>query len=231
MGFGMEFDHFADQYENIMNRSVAISGEDADYFAEYKALYLQRLFTPAYAGKVLDYGCGVGMLSAFIRQHLPATHIDGFDVSNESILRIPPALANQGTFTSSASELAADYSLIVIANVMHHIPPEQRQNVIDGLAARLAPGGIIAIFEHNPVNPVTRWVVERCPFDGDAILLPPAETFSILTRAKLDFKRRDYIVFMPRLLGWLRAVEPSLAWLPLGAQYAMVAQKQIGSEG
>jgi SAM-dependent methyltransferase len=226
MDIHVEFDRFADEYENIIDRSVGVSGEDSAYFAQYKALYLRRLLTPALTGKVLDFGCGVGMLCRFLRQHLPATRIDGFDVSNESIRKVDPALAAQGTFTSSPSQLAQDYCLIVIANVLHHIPPGQRQNLIEDLAGRLAQRGILAVFEHNPSNPITRWVVERCPFDGDAILLPPTETGSYLAQAKLHLKRRDYIVFMPSILAWLRPLEPRLGWLPIGAQYAILAEKR-----
>jgi hypothetical protein len=83
----------------------------------------------------------------------------------------------------------------------------------------------LVIFEHNPANPVTRWVVERCPFDHDAILLPPSETCDYARAAGLRVLRRDYIVFMPRPLAWLRPMEPWLAWLPAGAQYAMSARK------
>jgi hypothetical protein len=68
-------------------------------------------------------------------------------------------------------------------------------------------------------------VVEHCPFDDDAILLPPAETQEHVAKANLHVQRSDYIVFLPGFLAWLRGIEPALAWLPLGAQYVMMAQK------
>jgi hypothetical protein len=37
--------------------------------------------------------------------------------------------------------------------------------------------------------------------------------------------RRDYIVFMPRFLAFLRPLEPWLTWLPMGAQYVVLAEK------
>ena len=33
------------------------------------------------------------------------------------------------------------------------------------LFQRLVPGGIIVIFERNPFNPVTRKIVNTCPYD------------------------------------------------------------------
>ena len=221
----MQFDQFANQYEGILDRSVAISGEDSGYFAEYKARYLSRLLGPSFSGNALEFGCGVGRLSRFIKQLLPAIKLDGFDVSGESIRRVDPSLSNQGVFTSDSTKLKWDYQLIVIANVMHHIPVEQRQSVVQALADRMASEGMLVIFEHNPANPITRWVVERCPFDADAALLSPKETRAYLTETNLEVERHDFIVFIPRFLAWLRPVEPWLANLPLGAQYAMVARK------
>jgi SAM-dependent methyltransferase len=221
----MQFDQFADRYEQVLDSTVAVSGEDAAYFAAYKALYLRRVLFPLLSGKAMDFGCGVGLLSRFLKTYFPAVQLDGFDVSQDSIGKIDDDLKSQGHFTSRTADLAHDYGLIVGANVMHHIAPREREAVIQDLAGRLAPRGILAIFEHNPANPVTRAVVERCPFDADAILLSPAETTGYLGRAKLRLMRRDYIVFMPRLLAFLRPLEPWLTWLPMGAQYVVLAEK------
>ncbi len=221
----MEFDRFAEDYAPILDQSIAVSGEDSTYFAEYKALYLRRLLGSFFSGKILDFGCGVGLLSRYLRKHLPAARLDGFDLSHDSISKVDPAIRAQGLFTSESNALGHAYDVIVVANVMHHVPPQQRPGVIQSLAARLGRGGLLSIFEHNPANPVTRWVVERCPFDDDAILLPPTETAGYVTTAGLQLKQRDYIVFMPSFLAWLRPLESSLRWLPLGAQYVTVAAK------
>ncbi len=221
----MHFDRFAGDYRQVLDRSVSVSGEDSSYFAEYKARYLRQFLGADFGGKVLEFGCGIGLLSGFLKKHLPAIQLDGYDVSQDSIRKVSGAFTAQGTFTSEISQLARDYRLIVIANVMHHIPPADRREVVRDLAARLQPSGMLAIFEHNPANPATRWVVERCPFDDDAILLPPRETLSYVAEAKLTPKRRDYIVFLPHFLAWMRPLESSLSWLPLGAQYAVVAEK------
>jgi 2-polyprenyl-3-methyl-5-hydroxy-6-metoxy-1,4-benzoquinol methylase len=221
----MHFDRFAGDYRQVLDRSVAVSGEDSGYFADYKARYLRRLLGANFDGRTLDFGCGIGLLSGFLKKHLPAIQLDGYDVSQDSIRKVVGALTSQGTFTWDSSQLARDYRLIVIANVLHHIPTAERNAVIQELASRLDRGGMLAIFEHNPVNPVTRWVVERCPFDDDAILLPVKETLEYITQAKLTPKRRDYIVFLPHFLAWMRPLESSLSWLPLGAQYVAVGEK------
>jgi SAM-dependent methyltransferase len=221
----MQFDQFAGDYKQVLDHSVAVSGEDSTYFAEYKARFLARILAPDFRGRVLDFGCGVGLLSGFLKKHLPAAPLDGYDLSGESVRRIDAALAREGNFTSDFGELRGLYDLIVVANVMHHIPPHQRAHTVEKLATLLAPRGCLAMFEHNPLNPLTRWAVERCPFDKDAVLLPVYEALGYLESAHLRVALRNFIVFMPRFLAWLRPLEPWLAWLPLGAQYVLVGER------
>jgi len=221
----MQFDQFAGNYKQLLDRAIALSGENSEYFAQYKARYLAHVLPGDFSGKVLDFGCGVGLLSRFLKQHLPAAQVDGFDVSRDSLNRVDLALSTKGLFTSDMDLLARNYDLIVVANVMHHIPAKQREMIVQDLASRLAPLGKLAIFEHNPANPVTRWTVDRCPFDKDVVLLARSEISKYLEKAQLRLIRRDYIVFMPRILSWLRLLEPWLAWLPLGAQYALIGEK------
>ena len=222
----MQFDQFAGNYQQVLDRAVAASGEGSAYFAEYKAQYLARTLQKASFTRVLDYGCGVGLLSRFLHQHLQPERLDGFDISQDSIAQIDPSLTRDGTFTSDPARLTNDYTLIVIANVLHHVNQRDRSAVVKNLSRRLANGGMLAIFEHNPANPLTRRTVDRCPFDKDVVLLPPAETLGIATAAGLKLIRRDYIVFLPHALAALRFLEPSLAWIPLGAQYVVLGEKR-----
>jgi len=221
----MHFDSYANDYTQILDRNVSISGRDSKYFAEYKAVYLRRMLGAGFTGKVLDFGCGVGLLSESLRRHLPAARLNGFDISRVSLSRVDSALSLNGVYTSSKEDLADDYDLIVVANVFHHIPVASRKEVMRDLSERLAPGGLLCIFEHNPANPVTRWMVAHCPFDDDAVLLPPSETVERVQFAGLQLLRREYTLFAPLFLRLLFPLESRLRRLPLGAQYAVVAAK------
>lgn len=223
-----EFDQYARDYKSLIDRSVQMSGDSAEYFSEYKARYLARAVGPRFSGKVLDFGCGIGLLSARLKAHLPAAAVHGYDPSPESIHLVPPELSAQGRFSSRTEELDADYQLAVLSNVMHHIDQAQREQTIVDIAAHLAPGGKLILFEHNPWNPLTRWVVRHCPFDEGVVLLPPREVFAYFARAALAVRRRDFIVFFPKMLSVFRALEPSISWLPAGAQYAVVGEKHAG---
>lgn len=225
------FDRFAAEYDALLDRSVAIAGEDGAYFADYKASYLARILGPDFAGCVLDYGCGTGSLALAMRRRLPAAIVHGFDVSGKSIEHARGRLGAAGSFTANADELGSQYDAIVMANVLHHVAPARRRAVVEDLAARLAPGGRLVVFEHNPANPLTRYAVSRCPFDRDAVLLSPRETRRLLTQAHVEPVRCQYIVFFPRFVSWLRPLEPRLGRVPFGAQYACVAARVSGSPG
>jgi len=222
-----EFDAVASNYVQLVDGSVGITGENSDYFAAYKARYVATQVAASSDGacaKILDYGCGVGLLSGHLKQCLPHRQVDGFDVSESSLSRIDPALRSHGVFTSRLADVGRDYGIVILANVLHHVNPDERRAVISEAASHLVPGGKMAIFEHNPLNPLTRWAVAHCPFDEGVVLLTAGEVGSLLT-SDLEFLRRDYIVFFPKWLSGLRVFESFLDWCPAGAQHATVARK------
>jgi len=222
-----EFDRYAANYKTVLDQSLALAGEGSEYFVEYKAAYIERLLGGGGAAKILDFGCGVGTLSSALARRRPHDEIHGYDVSAESLGKVDADLRERGLFTTALDDLHRDYTLIVLSNVMHHIPPAARATTIDDLASRLAPAGRLLVIEHNPLNPLTRWVVAHCEFDDDAVLLQPREVRKYFAQAQLSVPRRDYLLFFPKALSALRGLEKALAWCPAGAQYALSATKSI----
>src|SRR5262249_268638 len=158
-------------YRELVTQSVRVSGEPSEYFAAYKARYLSRRFLAAKIDKALDYGCGIGALADQLKLAAPNVRIDGFDPSQECLDCWAPRLRAQGRFSCELDSLESNYDLIVIANVLHHVRPTEREDVLRKVFGKLAPAGQVVIFEHNPINPFTRWAVSQCPFDDDAVLL------------------------------------------------------------
>lgn len=219
-----EFDQFASNYKAVLDRCVALGGESSEYFTEYKASYIDRLLGSA-PEKILDFGCGVGALSAALAQRRLRDVVHGYDVSAASLDQVAPILRERGLFTDRLDVLHRDYGLIVLSNVMHHIPVHARRDTIMDLAARLRADGRLLVIEHNPLNPLTRWIVAHCEFDDDAVLLWPREVKRYFAAANLIQPRRDYMLFFPKVLSALRGCEASLRWCPFGAQYAFSARR------
>jgi SAM-dependent methyltransferase len=220
-----EFDEFADDYEALLSDAVGWAQEDVGYFPMHKARCLRQLFDDREPESILDFGCGVGGVTRHIAELFPETSVDGFDVSTESIDAVPLDLRRKARFTANPEQLGTAYDAIVVCNVLHHVEPAQRRTIVDGLARRLRLGGHLVVFEHNPLNPVTRWIVRSCAFDENAILLWPRETSNLLQHAGLRRTRRDYVLFFPDFLSQLRPLERRLRRVPLGAQYMMWATK------
>ena len=217
-----EFDPFSESYEALLEESVAITGESGEYFAAYKADFVAANVMPVSGCRILDYGCGVGIVSARLKERFLQGQIDGYDVSRASLGRVPPALRAQGLFASDIADLNPPYDVVVMANVLHHVEPGNRLCAVRQAAALLGTNGKMIVFEHNPANPLTRRAVHLCPFDENAILLPAQEAKQCLARTGFESVRVSYIVFFPRGLKWLRPLEKALGWCPLGAQYAAV---------
>jgi len=88
----------------------------------------------------------------------------------------------------------------------------------------LKPGGLAVIFEHNPLNPVTRYVVRSCPIDDDAVLLWPRQLKRLFREAAFDGVETKTLLSVPpqgRFLTWLDY--RLLGRLPFGAQYHLRA--------
>ena len=219
-----KFDKYSEGYVEILDDSLAISGEDSAFFAEYKASYLLKLIKNNFNGAILDYGCGIGMLTRLLRQNLTSAKIYGYDISTESIKKAQSAETEDIFFTTKLNELKKEFDLIIVANVFHHIRPENRQSVISEIKAKLSSSGKLVIFEHNPKNPLTRHIVDHCPFDDDALLLPYNETKQRLKKAGFNDIKGDYILFFPKMFGWLRPIEKYLSWLPIGTQYVQIGK-------
>jgi ubiquinone/menaquinone biosynthesis C-methylase UbiE len=109
--------------------------------------------------------------------------------------------------------------------VFHHIPHDEHVELLGEIRRVLAPGGRLFVFEHNPLNPLTRHAVNTCEFDEHAKLVP-AGTMRRRAR-KAGFADADirYRIFFPHALRRLRPLEAAMTWLPIGAQYYVAARK------
>jgi ubiquinone/menaquinone biosynthesis C-methylase UbiE len=214
-----EFDQFADNYDSVLGSSIPDTLNEDGYFAEYKVALMAKHLGKSRPGSILDFGCGAGRSLPVLQRYFPETEICGYDLSQESLkaaaLRAPDARLYSDW--NSISERRFD--LIFAANVFHHIPPARRVDALTDCRRVLGDSGKMFLFEHNPRNPVTRWIFDRCPFDVGAEMLGLGTALELARESGFRPVHKGYTLFFPRQLAFLRSLESSLGWLPLGAQY------------
>ena len=215
----IDFDDYSANYDELLHESTKLFAEDSEYFAKYKVQLAAKHAARSPIKRVLEYGCGTGRNIRHLQAAFPDAEVVGTDISAES-LRLARANNPNAEFKLESPSLELGrFDLVFIACVFHHIPLAEREGVMKSLATRLAPGGSIYVFEHNPFNPVTRKLVNDCPFDADAILLKPEELRGLFRHAGIRLNEVSYCLFVPPRLSWFIRLEKYLRWLPMGGQY------------
>lgn len=226
-----EFDRYSPSYEELLKdplRDRFVAG-DSRFFHERKRDLVRQQFRKAKVDTAslayLDLGCGKGELASLLRNDFgrvvgcdPSAGMLSFAEGIETRVQDNPATIPFGP---------AEFDFVTAVCVYHHVPPAGRLALTKEVGRVLKPGGIFAIVEHNPFNPITRKIVSRTPVDADAILLKPAETVSWLRQGAFKPGSPQFFLYFPEPIyrAGGRVLEPLLKALPLGGQYAVFAVK------
>src|SRR4029453_15312261 len=87
--------------------------------------------------------------------------------------------------------------------------------------------GLVCIIEHNPLNPMTRLAVFRCPFDKDAQLLRASQARGFFAHGGLEHLRTKHFLLTPFFSAPVLTIERWLSTVPLGAQYMAVGERPL----
>ncbi|MGH9680168.1 MAG: class I SAM-dependent methyltransferase, partial [Candidatus Acidiferrales bacterium] len=101
----------------------------------------------------------------------------------------------------------------------------ERASALAIVHSALRVGGLFSFWENNPWSLATRYVMSRCTFDRDAILLSPPEARGLLRDVGFEILRTDFRFIFPRALRALRKFEDLAYRVPLGAQYQILCRK------
>jgi SAM-dependent methyltransferase len=222
-----EFDRFAGDYEMLLSDSIKASGYEPSYFDEQKIREVFRRVGDEFSGafNFLNFGCGVGKSEKFIRQYFPACKLHGADVSAES-LKI--ATARNKEFADifyhhfeqvERFDPGVKFDIIFVANVFHHIPEDLHLITLQQLRKLLSGRGKLFIFEHNPLNPLTRHAFNTCEFDHGCKMIPAGKLKKLIRAAGFEKVDLNFTLFFPAKLKFLTPLEKYMTLLPIGAQY------------
>ncbi len=149
--------------DQILRRSYTMSFENPGFFEEMRMEWLwNRLGSYRYRkyvetlplepdDTVLDFGCGAGALSQHIAKRLPQGRLICIDTSKFWLEKAKKRLQKDVNvdFICKRMEDTAigNIDAISIHFVLHDIPKNERQDIINVLARKLRPGGHIFIRE------------------------------------------------------------------------------------
>lgn len=216
------FDAIAEDYHRQIAENHRVIGGHTDRLPFHK-LSIIKCVVPGPVRRVLDFGCGVGANLPAIAKAYPNATITAYDVSVKSVSLA--RLFNQQAlpavhYTDQISTLAIGaFDLVLLANVLHHVHPHERESLIGRARSLLSPEGALCVFEHNPYNPVTRHLVNTCPLDDDTELMTRHAVGRLLDCQGLRIFRSGYCLFTPPRFMLPAHIEAFLYWLPLGGQH------------
>jgi SAM-dependent methyltransferase len=230
------FDGYADDYRQVINKTITASGEEYEYFVELRVgLMFDRIYRDVSGSKpdnILDFGCGNGATEEYIRKYIPNGTLWGVDESVECIRvakerNIRTAVFNVVNPDGSIPLPDNSISLAYMNGTMHHVDPEKRLSAFKELRRVLMPGGNLFVFENNPYNPLTRRAMSLNPFDKGVIL----DTKKMMERrgdsAGLIIVEGWYYFFFPSFMKTLRRYDDKLRFLPFGGQYCVWLKKWL----
>jgi ubiquinone/menaquinone biosynthesis C-methylase UbiE len=126
----------ADQYDGLIGNIVP-----------GQALLLSTMidYLPAHSMKILELGCGTGILTGMIRDRCPDAEITGIDLLPEmlDVASAKPSLEGVRFLARDLRDAWPQkrYDAIVTSLCLHHVPYEDRSMVARRAALTLAPHG------------------------------------------------------------------------------------------
>ena len=138
---------------------------------------------------LIDLGCGVGLLAFYLKERDFLEPITGVDRDRRKIARArvvaERAYRDLSFIEQDVCEPIAGRGNLVLFDVLHYLSPNEQMMLLEQLAARVAPGGML--------------IVRDCPRDGNVRfwLTYLAERFAQATtwnmKVKFHFPTRDNI--------------------------------------
>jgi predicted TPR repeat methyltransferase len=222
------FDRYAKRYEDVLQKSLNATGENQEYFARRRVEITRDFLREdrALISKVVDFGCGLGTSASHLMQHLKPESIVGLDVSRETLKEAVARNASESVSFAHVDDFTGSADLVFCNGVFHHIAPLERRRALEIIGKILGSGGHFAFWENNPMNLGTRYVMSRCEFDRDAVVISPGQARTLLEASGFEIVRSSSAFFFPRSLSWLRGLEKPLAPTLLGGQYLLLARRR-----
>lgn len=219
------------------------SVKDHKYFVGVKSRHFLRMIKKLQNGTqdftCIDLGCGTAETTEYFQDKFKYTI--GCDYSFGMLNFAAKKNLKHTYLINSISEVLPfkdkSVNVAVLFNMLHHIDSKEKLiQTLTEVHRVLKHRGMIAIYEMNPLNPLTRYVVNTNEIDSAVNLdgyrksLYPTtfytwETRSIINRCGFKIRRQEYLAFFPKFLSFLLPLERCMAKIPIGGLYSIFGLK------
>lgn len=148
-------------YDAFISRQISV-GVNKRHKSIEKKLLQQGLSKNMH---ILEIGCGIGTVSGLILKHIPNGSLLALDLSPDSIEVAKQRLSKYRNAEFVAADvmeydIQRQFDMIVLPDVLEHIPMEHHHDLFVKLKQLLKPGGKIVIHIPNP------WHLDWCRAQG-----------------------------------------------------------------
>jgi 2-polyprenyl-6-hydroxyphenyl methylase/3-demethylubiquinone-9 3-methyltransferase len=135
----------------------------------YRSIYLNidefveqvRQWSP-YPRRILEVGCGEGAITERLHSAFPNTHITAIDATSRigRLYQGPQAgvCFTQCEIQEIGASKAGAFDLVVLCDVLHHVPLGSRQGLLDAIRVMLAPHGMFIFKDWQRSNTPVHWL-------------------------------------------------------------------------
>ncbi|HRV61117.1 MAG: methyltransferase domain-containing protein [Solirubrobacterales bacterium] len=210
----VHFNEIADEYDDSLPPHVV------EHYLAKRVAYVRRILP---SGKVLDVGCGTGVVAGRLAE--AGYEVTGVDPSAGMLRYVEEHAPGVTAIEGSATDLPFEdgtFDLTMCVAVLHHIiePEAVHQSLVE-MVRVTKPGGLVLVWDHNPRNPYWKNLMARVPQDdGTERLIPEAEILDGLADGGAKVIRSDQLGLVPDF------VPPRLLGLAAGSE--KVAEKVPG---
>ncbi len=170
------------------------------------------------AEKILEVGCGEGAILDRLSRVYPGARLTGIDITSRVGRQFRGdrrrVTFHQQTIEMFSSTHSGQFDLVVICDVMHHIPWDMHKNFLQHVHEVLKPGGYLVLKDWeklgNVIHPICH-LTDRC-LTGDRTRYGTEQTFKHLIQqvfGPLSIKQQQRFAPWPNNLAFLIRRDPA----------------------
>lgn len=151
------------------------------YFVDLDALVARIVALAPDARSILEVGCGEGAMAEAVVAAFPSADVLAIDITPR-VGRLYRGDRARVTFRqvpveTVARERSGEFDLVLLCDVLHHVPASARVALLEAIRTTMAPGGFLVVKDWAPGRNLRHYLCEASDriLTGDAVhyLSPP----------------------------------------------------------